>query len=225
MHILLLEDDPEIAEWIRDGLTRAGHVVDCFADGNDALMAAMTREYEIWVLDRMVPGLDGMSLLKSLRAAKKGTPALFLSALSDVDERVEGLGAGADDYLAKPFAFSELEARISALGRRRSDFGKEEVTTLTLGDVELNLLRQSAKRQGRALDLNSKEFRLLEVFMRNHGRVLTRAMLLERVWDLNFDPATSVVETHISRLRAKLERPFGDTVIKTIRGAGYVFEI
>jgi two-component system OmpR family response regulator len=224
MKILLLEDDKEIGRWVNDGLTRGGHVVDWLENGRDALIAATTHDYDVMVLDRMTPELDGLSVLKAVRASKNMTPALFLTALSDVDDRVEGLEAGADDYLPKPFAFSELEARVAALGRRGTAASQPEVTTLTAGDIDLNLLRQSCTRQGVKIDLNAKEFRLLEAFMRAKGRVLTRNMLLEKVWDMNFDPTTSVVETHISRLRGKIEKPFGDVVIRTMRGAGYIFE-
>lgn len=224
MKILLLEDDKEIGEWVRDGLSRSGHVIDWMENGRDALIAGTTNDYDLLILDRMVPELDGMSLLKALRAAKNMTPALFLTALGDVDDRVEGLQSGADDYLTKPFAFSELEARVAALGRRRADATQSEVTKLEAGDITLDLLKQRCTRQGVDVDLNAKEFRLLEVFLRSNGRVLTRNMLLEKVWDMNFDPTTSVVETHVSRLRSKIEKPFGDSVIKTMRGAGYVFE-
>lgn len=224
MKILLLEDDREIGAWVTDGLVRSGHVVDWLMSGKDALVAATTRGYDVLVLDRMVPELDGLSVLKALRAAKIASPALILTALGDVDDRVEGLRSGADDYLPKPFAFSELEARIAALGRRVPTSVVADTGVLQAGDIRLDLYRQKCRRQGREVDLNAKEFRLLETFMRSGGRVLTRNMLLERVWDLNFDPTTSVVETHVSRLRGKIEKPFGDTVIRTIRGAGYVFE-
>lgn len=224
MRILLLEDDKEIGVWVRDGLSRSGHVVDWLKNGRDALVAATTSEYDVLILDRMTPELDGLSVLKAVRAAKNMTPALFLTALGDVDDRVEGLEAGGDDYLSKPFAFSELEARVAALGRRSVASDQREVTTLTVGDVSLDLLKQKCSRQGQTIDLNAKEFRLLEAFLRSNGRVLTRNMLLEKVWDMNFDPTTSVVETHVSRLRAKIEKPFGDTIIRTIRGSGYVFE-
>ncbi|MCL4164613.1 UNVERIFIED_CONTAM: hypothetical protein GTU68_007986 [Idotea baltica] len=224
MKILLLEDDKEIGGWVNDGLTRAGHVVDWLENGRDALIAATTHTYDVMILDRMTPELDGLSVLKAVRASKNMTPALFLTALSDVDDRVEGLQAGADDYLSKPFALSELEARVAALGRRAQASAQPEVTSLVAGDIRLNLLKQSCTRQGSAIVLNAKEFRLLEAFIRAKGRVLTRNMLLEKVWDLNFDPTTSVVETHVSRLRGKIEKPFGDTVIRTIRGAGYIFE-
>ena len=224
MKILLLEDDDEIGAWVSGGLVRSGHVVDWLKSGRDALVAATTREYDVLVLDRMVPELDGLSVLKALRAAKIGTPALMLTALGDVDDRVEGLRSGADDYLRKPFAFSELEARIGALGRRPATSQVEDTSVLEAGDIRLDLYRQKCRRQDRDIDLNAKEFRLLETFMCSRGRVMTRNMLLEKVWDLNFDPTTSVVETHVSRLRGKIEKPFGDTVFRTIRGAGYVFE-
>lgn len=224
MYIMLLEDDQEIGTWVKNSINDAGHVVNWLKDGRDALASAITQDYDIIILDRMTPGIDGLSVLKALRASKNEVPVLFLTSMSAVDDRVEGLELGADDYLTKPFASSELLARIGVLGRRRSSSIKTEVTKLTAGDVELDLLKQICTRQGQAIDLNTKEFRLLEVFMRNQDRILTRSMLLERVWDMNFDPTSSVVETHISRLRGKIEKPFSDTLIKTRRGAGYVFE-
>ncbi|MBU2891284.1 winged helix-turn-helix domain-containing protein [Celeribacter halophilus] len=224
MKILLLEDDPEIGEWVRDGLSRSGHVIDWLLDGREALVAATRSDYDLLILDRMTPGLDGLSLLRAIRAAKNNVPVLLLTALGDVDDRVEGLHAGADDYLPKPFAFTELDARVAALGRRHVDLSNADETTLVAGDIRLDLLKQRCVRQGKPVDLNPKEFRLLETFVRSNGRVLTRTMLLEKVWDMNFDPTTSVVETHVSRLRAKIEKPFGDIVIRTRRGAGYVFE-
>jgi DNA-binding response OmpR family regulator len=224
MKILLLEDDKEIGAWTRDGLTQSGHVVDWLENGRDALIAATTQNYDLLILDRMVPEFDGLSVLRAIRAAKDTTPALLLTALGDVDDRVEGLQSGADDYLPKPFAFSELDARVAALGRRNTDAAAATVTKLVAGDIHLDLLKQRCTRQGTTIELNAKEFRLLEAFMRSGGRVLTRTMLLEKVWDMNFDPTTSVVETHVSRLRGKIEKPYGDTVIRTMRGAGYVFE-
>lgn len=224
MKILFLEDDPEIGAWVRDGLNRSGHVVDWLQDGREAMVAATSASYDLLILDRMTPGLDGLSVLRAIRAAKNSVPVLLLTALGDIDDRVEGLHAGADDYLPKPFAFAELDARVAALGRRNADLSGADETTLVAGDIQLDLLKQRCLRQGKAIDLNPKEFRLLETFMRSNGRVLTRTMLLEKVWDMNFDPTTSIVETHVSRLRAKIEKPFGDTVIRTRRGAGYVFE-
>jgi len=223
MRLLVLEDDPTLGAWTEQGLRKAGHVVDLFVDGRDAVAAAMVQDYDVLVLDRMTPGLDGLSALKALRQAKVSAPAIFLTALGDVDDRVEGLRAGGDDYLVKPFAFSELLARIDVVARRPGAT-EDDAAELRAGDIVIDLRKRSCLRRGEAVDLNPKEFLLLEVFMRSKGRLQTRTMLLERVWSMNFDPTTSVVETHISRLRGKIEKPFGDTVIRTIRGAGYVFE-
>ncbi|MEM1047362.1 MAG: response regulator transcription factor [Pseudomonadota bacterium] len=222
MRLLVLEDDAKLGPWMENGLKEAGHIVDLFTDGKQALIAAMEQEYDVLVLDRMVPGLDGLSVLKSLRQAKINAPAIFVTAQGEVDDRVEGLLAGGDDYLTKPFAFSELAARIEVITRRQSG-GEEPSSKLTEGDITIDAHKRTCVRQGQSIDLNPKEFLLLEVFMRSKGRVQTRTMLLEKVWDINFDPTTSVVETHISRLRGKIEKPFGDTLIRTIRGAGYVF--
>lgn len=223
MRLLVLEDDATLGPWTEKGLSEAGHVVDLFTNGKEAVVAAMAQDYDVLVLDRMVPGLDGLSVLKALRQAKVTAPAMFLTALGDVDDRVEGLRAGGDDYLVKPFAFSELLARIEVLGRRQG-VTEEQSSELTAGDITIDLHKRICTRQGHPVDLNPKEFLLLEVFLRSKGRVQTRTMLLERVWNMNFDPTTSVVETHVSRLRAKIEKPFGDTLIRTIRGTGYVFE-
>lgn len=223
MRLLVLEDDKTLGPWIEKGLSEAGHVVDLFVDGKDAMIAAMAKDYDVLVLDRMVPGLDGLAVLKALRQAKITAPAIFLTALDDIEDRVEGLQAGADDYLVKPFAFSEFIARIEVLVRRQG-VPEEQSAELTVGDITIDVRKRSCVRQGQEVDLNPKEFLLLEVFMRSKGRVQTRTMLLERVWDMNFDPTTSVVETHISRLRGKIEKPFGDTLVRTIRGSGYVFE-
>lgn len=223
MRLLVLEDDKELGPWLEKGLREAGHVVDLFADGKDALFAAMDETYDVMILDRMVPSLDGLSVLKALRQAKVSAPAIFLTALSEVDDRVEGLRAGGEDYLAKPFAFSELLARVEGLVRRQST-SEGPTSELKAGDVVIDLHRRTCTRQGIPVDLNPKEFLLMEVFLRSNGRVQTRAMLLEKVWDVSFDPTTSVVETHVSRLRGKIEKPFGDTLIRTIRGSGYVFD-
>lgn len=226
MRILVLEDDSELGNWIQTGLTDAGHVVDWLDDGRHALAAATTKDYDIVLLDRMTPGLDGLSVLKAMRAAKNNVPVLILSALGDVECRVQGLDAGSDDYLAKPFAFTELLARINALGRRSQAGNQEQETSqvLVTGDLELDLLKRQCSRQGQNIELNTKEFLLLEILMRNPGRIQTKAMLLEKVWDLRFDPTTSVVETHISRLRGKVDKPFDNTLIRTVRGAGYVID-
>lgn len=224
MRILLLEDDTQLGPWVAGGLREEGHVVDHFTDGKEALMVALAQPFDLLILDRMVPGLDGLAVLKSLRASKNPTPALFLTALGEVDARVEGFDAGGDDYLTKPFAFAELSARVNALGRRQS--GETEAaapTVLSYADLTLDLLARTCNRQGQAIDLMAKEFKLLEYFMRRPGRLVTRTMLLEQVWDLSFDPTTSVVETHISRLRAKIDKPFDSPLIRTRRGEGYVF--
>ncbi len=225
MRILLLEDDAQLGPWIAGGLREEGHVVDHFEDGKDALMAAMGQEFDLFIFDRMVPGLDGLAVLKSLRASKNVTPALFLTALGEVDARIEGFEAGGDDYLTKPFAFAELSARVTALGRRRDPAGGDEPeqTVLRYGDLALDLLARSCTRQDQMIELMAKEFKLLEYFMRRPGRLVTRTMLLEQVWDMSFDPTTSVVETHISRLRAKIDKPFDAALLRTRRGEGYVF--
>lgn len=225
MRILLLEDDKQLGPWIAGGLREEGHVVDHFEDGKDALMAAMGQAFDLLILDRMVPGLDGLAVLKSLRASKDTTPALFLTALGEVDARVEGFEAGGDDYLTKPFAFAELSARVNALGRRRdsSDSSDPVQTVLRYGDLSLDLLSRRCERQGQTIELMAKEFKLLEYFMSRPGRLVTRTMLLEQVWDMSFDPTTSVVETHISRLRTKIDKPFDQPVLRTRRGEGYVF--
>jgi DNA-binding response OmpR family regulator len=225
MRILLLEDDKQLGPWIAGGLREEGHVVDHFEDGKDALIAAMGQDFDLLILDRMVPGLDGLSVLKSLRASRNSTPALFLTALGEVDARVEGFEAGGDDYLTKPFAFAELSARVGALGRRRDSAEAAEATqtTLKFADLSLDLLSRRCERQGQPIELMAKEFKLLEYLMRRPGRLVTRTMLLEQVWDMSFDPTTSVVETHISRLRAKIDKPFDKALLRTRRGEGYVF--
>ncbi|MEX6507174.1 response regulator transcription factor [Jiella sp. M17.18] len=220
MKILLIEDDAAMAEYVAGGLGQEGHDLDTAASGPTGLELACTREYDVMVVDRMLPGLDGLSLVRALRSSRKDTPVLFLTSVSGVDDRVEGLEAGADDYLVKPFAFSELLARVNALGRRAPS--RREETVLKVGELEMNLIARTVTREGTALDLQPREFRLLEYMMRNRGRVLTRTMLLERVWDFHFDPKTNVVETHVSRLRAKVDRPFAAEMIRTIRGSGYV---
>ncbi len=224
MRILLLEDDVELGPWIQNGLDSAGHVVDLLVDGRHALAAATTTDYELVLLDRMTPGLDGLSVLKAMRAAKNTVPVLFLSALSDVDDRVVGLEAGADDYLSKPFAFTELLARVNALGRRHYNSHNESSSVLSFADLELDLMSRQCHRAGKKIELNTKEYLLLEIFLKHPSRIQTKTMLLEKVWDLRFDPTTSVVETHISRLRNKIDKPFASKLLKTVRGAGYVLE-
>lgn len=219
MRILIIEDDRRTGEYTAKGFAEAGHLCDVVADGRDALSHAAHEIYDVLVVDRMLPGLDGLSLLKALRAAGVKSPAIFLTAVGGVDDRVEGLEAGADDYLVKPFAFSELLARVNALMRRPPV--QEQKTVLRTADLELDLIRRTAMRGGQRIDLQPREFSLLEVLMRNEGRVMTRTMLLERVWDFHFDPKTSVVETHVSRLRAKIDKPFQVPLLHTIRNTGY----
>lgn len=219
MKILLIEDDGETALYVKMGLEESGHLVDHTPDGRDGLLLAASEPYDILIVDRMLPGLDGLGMVKTLRGSGVKTPILFLTAVGGIDDRVEGLDAGGDDYLVKPFAFSELLARINALGRRHPL--SAEQTTLAVADLELNLLRHQATRGGQVVELRPREFRLLEYLLRNADRVVTRTMLLERVWDFNFDPQTNVVETHISRLRAKVDKPFDKELIKTIHGVGY----
>jgi DNA-binding response OmpR family regulator len=224
MRILLLEDDQELGPWVQNGLSTAGHVTDLLTDGRHALAAVTTNDYDIVLLDRMTPGLDGLSVLKAMRAAKNKVPVLFISSLGEVDDRVDGLDAGGDDYLAKPFAMSELLARVNALGRRFTVQDTEQSSVLSFADIQLDLLSRQCLRNNQKIELNTKEFLLLEIFLKNPGRMQTKAMLLEKVWDLRFDPTTSVVETHISRLRTKIEKGFSSKLIKTVRGAGYVLE-
>ena len=224
MRILLIEDDPETSRFIRKGLEEAGHVVDHAGDGRQGLLLALDAAHDVIVVDRMLPGLDGLSIVRSLRAASRTTPVLVLSALGEVDDRVEGLRAGGDDYLVKPFALAELSARLEALARRRgSGAGNPApVTRLVVGDLEMDLLARTVKRAGSSIELQPREFRLLEHLMRHAGQVVTRTMLLESVWDYHFDPQTNVIDVHVSRLRRKIDRDFNVPLIHTVRGAGYV---
>jgi two-component system OmpR family response regulator len=219
LKILLIEDDGESADYIANGLREEGHLIVQAADGPEGLIRALGNSFDLLIVDRMIPGLDGLSLVKSLRAASQHTPVLFLTALGGVDDRVSGLNAGGDDYLVKPFAFSELVARIAALGRRPRTTASE--TALHLVDLELDLLSRTVRRRGELIELQPREFRLLEYLMRHAGQVVTRTMLLEHVWDIHFDPRTNVVETHISRLRTKVDKGFEVELIHTVRGAGY----
>lgn len=219
MKILVVEDDSATSGFVLRGLVEEGHTVDCLADGRDALAQAMTAEYDVIVVDRMIPGLDGLALVRALRAAGNVTPTIFLTAMGGVEDRIDGLRSGGDDYLVKPFAFGELSARIAALSRRPPM--QESETKLSAGDLEMDLIRRSVARAGRTIDLLPREFSLLETLLRRKGRVQTRTMLLESVWGIRFDPQTNVVETHISRLRAKVDKPFDRELIVTVRGAGY----
>jgi len=219
MKILVIEDDATTAEYVVKGLSEAGYTVDHAADGKSGLFHAADGGYDLLVVDRMLPGLDGLAVIRALRASGVHTPALFLTALGGIDDRVSGLEAGGDDYLVKPFAFAELLARVRALLRRPAPAGGDAV--LRVGDLELDTVKRSASRAGHPIMLQPREFRLLEYLMRHAGEVVTRTMLLEQVWDFHFDPQTNVVETHISRLRAKIDRPFERPLIHTVRGAGY----
>jgi two-component system, OmpR family, response regulator len=219
MKLLIIEDDHETASYLRKGLSESGYTVDRAGDGREGLFMASAGGYDAIVLDRMLPGIDGLALLGALRAAEIRTPALILSALGSVDDRVKGLRAGGDDYLVKPFAFSELLARIEALLRRGA--AAPATTTLRVADLELDLLTRTVRRGGKTIDLLPREFRLLEYMMRNSGQVVTRTMLLEHVWDYHFDPQTNVIDVHVSRLRQKIDKNFERTLLHTVRGAGY----
>ena len=219
MQILVIEDDIDAADYVAKGLKESGHHVERAADGKSGLIKAAAEEFDVLIVDRMLPGLDGLSLVQHLRATGDTTPVLFLSALGEVDDRVKGLRAGGDDYLVKPYAFAELLARIEALGRRPQ--ATPVSTSLKIADLELDLLGRKVTRGDRQIDLQAKEFQLLEVLMRHAGQVMTRTMLLEKVWDYHFDPQTNVIDVHISRLRQKIDRDFDLPLIHTVRGAGY----
>ena len=221
MKILLIEDDQEVAQFVARGLAEEGHALDHVLTGRDALLRAASDVYDVIVVDRMLPGrLDGVAVVEAMRKAGNRTPALFLSALADVDERVRGLKSGADDYLTKPFAFSELLARLEVLARRGA--AREPEMVLHVGDLALDRLTRKVTRDGKTIDLQPREFQLLEVLMRHAGQVVTRAMLLESVWDYHFDPQTNVIDVHISRLRHKIDRGFAAPLLHTVRNAGYL---
>lgn len=222
MKVLVVEDDAQTAAYVADGLERSGHSSDCVASGTEALSLALDASYDALIVDRMLPKLDGLAVVKALRSAGVTTPVLFLTALDGVADRVLGLDAGGDDYLVKPFAFSELLARLRALQRRSTTTLDDGC--LMIGDLVMNTQTRKVRRQDQPIDLQPREFRLLEYLMRHAGEVVTRTMLLEKVWDFNFDPRTSVVETHISRIRAKVDRPFEAPLIKTVRGVGYMID-
>ena len=219
MKILLIEDDQENADYVANGLHEGGHLLTQVASGAEGLVRALDDGFDLLIVDRMIPGLDGLNLVKSLRAAGHQTPVLFLTALGGVEDRVSGLNAGGDDYLVKPFAFSELVARVAALGRRPRSTAAE--TKLRVLDLELDLLSRTVRRREKLIELQPREFRLLEYLMRHAGQVVTRTMLLEHVWDIHFDPRTNVVETHISRLRSKVDKGYEAELIHTVRGTGY----
>ena len=219
MRILVIEDDREAASYMIKGLKESGHAVEHAADGKKGLILAAAGEYDAMVVDRMLPGMDGLAIIKTLRASGNTTPVLILSALAEVDDRVLGLKAGGDDYLPKPYAFAELLARLEALTRRTVATGPE--TILRVADREMDLVARSVRRSGKVIDVQPKEFALLEYLMRHAGQVVTRTMLLEKVWDYSFDPQTNVIDVHVSRLRQKIDRDFEKPLLHTVRGAGY----
>ncbi|NBC19546.1 MAG: response regulator [Alphaproteobacteria bacterium] len=222
MRVLVIEDDRETAGFIAEVLADAGHEAELVHDGTSGLERAQAGEFDVLVVDRMLPGKDGLSLVREYREGGGASPALFLTALNDVDNRVEGLRAGGDDYLPKPFAPAELVARIETLDRRQS--GDMPVTVLKAADLEMDLLARKVTRRGQKVDLQPREFRLLEYLMRNAGQVVTRKMLLEKVWDYHFDPQTNVIDVHVSRLRSKIDKDFDEPLLHTVRGSGYRLE-
>jgi two-component system, OmpR family, response regulator len=219
MRILIIEDDRDAAQYLAKGLRESGHSAEVAEDGRDGLLRSAVEPFDVLIVDRMLPNLDGLSLVQHLRKTGHATPVLFLPAPGEVDDRVKGLRAGGDDYLAKPYAFSELLARVENLGRRRNS--RAAATRLKVADLELDLLSRKATRAGQAIDLQPREFQLLETLMRHAGQVMTRTMLLEQVWNYHFDPQTNVIDVHISRLRQKIDRGFEPPLIHTVRGAGY----
>ena len=220
MRILIIEDDLDTASYIKRGVEEAGHIADHAAEGKEGLLLATTEQYDVLIIDRMLPEIDGLTIVKTIRASDNNTPVLILSALGEVDDRVRGLKAGADDYLVKPFAFSEMMARLEALLRRKEVDAPQ--TRLEVADLQLDLLSREVTRNQQTLDLQPREFRLLEYLMRHHGQVVTRTMLLEKVWDYHFDPQTNIIDVHISRLRAKIDKGFDKPLLHTVRGSGYV---
>jgi two-component system OmpR family response regulator len=221
MKVLIIEDDATASEYLKKALLESGHVVDEVSDGLQGLNRAMTEPYDALIVDRMLPSLDGLSVIETLRKAGRETPVMIVSALGEVDERVRGLRSGGDDYLVKPYAFAELLARLELLVQRRGQPGTPAETHLRVADLEMDLLKRTVRRGEKGIDLKAREFQLLEFLMRNAGRVLTRTMILESVWDYHFDPQTNVIDVHISRLRQKIDKGFESPLIKTVRGAGY----
>ncbi|VAX12254.1 response regulator in two-component regulatory system with PhoQ [hydrothermal vent metagenome] len=219
MRILVIEDDIETANYISKGLKEHGHTIDQALDGKDGLFMALENDYDILILDRMLPALDGLSILKTLRSSNRKMPVIILSALGEVDDRVQGLKAGGDDYLVKPFAFSELLARIEALLRRGEI--KSDIRLLKVADLELDRLTHTVKRAGKTINLQPREYVILEFLLQHAGQIVTRTMLLESVWDYHFDPQTNIIDVHISRLRNKIDRDFDPALLHTVRGAGY----
>ena len=224
MRLLIVEDEVKTGDYLRQGLQEAGFVVDLVRDGRDGLHEALVGEYDLAILDVMLPGLDGWAVLRAIRAAGKSWPVLFLTARDQVDDRVRGLELGADDYLVKPFAFAELLARVRTLLRRGSSKASDQNGTLRVADLELDLLKRRAVRAGQRIDLTAKEFSLLELLLRRRGEVLPRSLIASQVWDMNFDSDTNVVEVAVRRLRAKIDDDFTPKLIRTVRGMGYVLD-
>ncbi len=220
MRILVIEDDSEAAGWLVKGLAESGHVADHAADGEEGLCLALEGVHDVLIVDRMLPKIDGLTIIRKLRENNIQTPVLILSALADVDERVKGLRAGGDDYLGKPYSFAELLARIENLGLRAKE--APLATKLRAADLEIDLLTRSVTRGGKAILLQPREFKLLEYLVRNAGHIVTRTMLLENVWDYHFDPQTNVIDVHISRLRSKIDKGYDEPILQTVRGAGYM---
>lgn len=224
MNILLLEDDRKTGSFITRGFAELGHAVDWFLDGREGLDPALAAQHDVMIVDRMLPGRSGLDIIETVRAKGVGTPILILTALSAVEERVEGLEAGADDYLGKPFAFSELLARVRALHRRRRDDGATDRDRISIGDLSIDLRNRQVSRAGRRLDLTPQEYRLLEFLARRAGQTVTRTMLLEGLWSYDFDTRTNIIDAHVSRLRAKIDRGFATPLLRTLRGVGYVLD-
>ena len=223
MGVLVIEDDADTASYIVNGLKESGYDVDHAIDGNSGVKLALEKQYNIMIIDRMLPGLNGLNIVETIRTNGIKTPVLFLSALADIDDRVAGLKSGGDDYLTKPFAMVELLARLEALIRRTSQ--QTENTFLKVNDIEMDILARTVTRQGKRVYLHPREFKLLEYLLKNANQVVTRTMLLENVWEYHFDPQTNVIDVHISRLRQKIDRPFDKPILKTIRGDGYMIEV
>jgi len=221
VRVLVIEDDQDVADYLNKGLRESDYVVDHATDGKEGMTMAASGDYDVMIIDRMLPGMDGLNIIKTIRATGNQTPVLILSALGDVDARVEGLRGGGDDYLTKPFSFTELLARLDVLARRARSGGETE-TVLKVADLEMDLLARTVKRNGMKIDVQPREFRLLEYLMRHADQVVTRTMLLEKVWDYHFDPQTNVIDVHISRLRSKIDKGFEKPLLQTIRGAGYM---
>ncbi|MDE2163049.1 MAG: response regulator transcription factor [Alphaproteobacteria bacterium] len=222
MKILLIEDDDDTSQYVAKGLRQSGHMVERVRGGSEGLALAKGSAHDVIILDRMLPEMDGLSLAKQLRESGSQTPILFLTTMGGVGDRVEGLEAGGDDYLVKPFALAELIARVNSLTRRSQRTSADMQTTLRVNDLEMDLIARTVSRGGRRIDLQPQEFRLLEYLVRHEGRVVTRTMLIENVWELHFDPQTNIVESHMSRLRTKVDKDFPVQLIQTIRGTGYI---